>query len=129
MLYVKTGDFSRLLTDTPIAKGAVVLNLDGVLKNKQDRFSIELTPTKHLHPKEDTLESRLATKWAYLNHSCDPNTRINVSSLQLLAIKNIEANEELLFDYETTESLMAEPFQCSCGSENCRGEIKGKDLK
>ena len=60
--------------------------------------------------------------WAPQNHSCDPNTQFD--GLNTIAIKNIHIGEELTFDYATFLDKQMEPFQCQCGSSNCRGLIK-----
>jgi hypothetical protein len=43
----------------------------------------------------------------------------------LIALQNIESNEEIVFHYCTTEYKMSSPFQCHCRSKDCIGEIKG----
>jgi D-alanine-D-alanine ligase len=63
------------------------------------------------------------SEWAPQNHSCDPNTVIN--GLNVMALKNIRKNEELTLDYSQFLDDNMEPFQCRCGSSNCRGLIKG----
>jgi hypothetical protein len=52
--------------------------------------------------------------WQFLNHSCEPNVR--VQGRDLVAARAIKAYEELSFDYETTEWDMASPFTCRCGA-------------
>lgn len=63
-------------------------------------------------------------EWAPQNHSCDPNTAY--SGLNVIALREINKSEELSLDYSNflDDSMM--PFQCSCGSPNCRGLITGK---
>ncbi len=61
------------------------------------------------------------------NHSCEPNCGFK-NSIELVAIRDIKAGEELVFDYAFCESLM-ESFECSCGSKNCRKIIKPTDWK
>jgi hypothetical protein len=56
----------------------------------------------------------------FVNHSCDPNTRvINFSDV---AIRRITAGEEITSDYGSEGAAVS--FQCSCGSSKCRGVIK-----
>lgn len=61
------------------------------------------------------------------NHSCDPNCGIK-SSIKLVAIKDIEKGEEIVFDYAMNESLNEE-FKCNCKSINCRKIIRPTDWK
>lgn len=61
--------------------------------------------------------------WAPQNHSCDPNT--NYEGLNVVAIRDIPAGEELTLDYATFLDETTEPFVCQCGAENCREYIIG----
>ena len=61
----------------------------------------------------------------YTNHSCDPNTFFDTSSMEFIALRSILPGEELTFFYPSTEWEMAQPFECHCGADNCIGEIKG----
>ena len=61
------------------------------------------------------------------NHSCHPNVGVK-GQILVYARRVIEAEEELVFDYETTDvSLM--PFQCCCGVAECRRVIDGNAWK
>ncbi|MBI5858321.1 MAG: SET domain-containing protein-lysine N-methyltransferase [Sphingobacteriales bacterium] len=62
-------------------------------------------------------------EWAPQNHSCEPNTTFD--GLDMLAQKNISKGEELTLDYAEFLDENMEPFECRCGSPNCRGEISG----
>jgi D-alanine-D-alanine ligase len=61
--------------------------------------------------------------WAPQNHSCDPNTEFD--GLNVVAIKDIRQNEEITLDYASFLDENMEPFQCNCGSANCRGRVMG----
>jgi D-alanine-D-alanine ligase len=61
--------------------------------------------------------------WAPQNHSCNANT--GYIGLNVVALQNINKGEELTLDYANFLDENAQPFQCSCGSSNCRGLIKG----
>ena len=63
------------------------------------------------------------SEWAPQNHSCDPNTSFD--GLNEIAIKNISKGEELTLDYAEFLDENMEPFQCQCGSPQCRGLIIG----
>jgi hypothetical protein len=61
-----------------------------------------------------------------INHSCEPNCGIaGTSSVQ--ALRDIEIEEELTFDYAMTDSSEYDQFDCACDKSNCRGKITGKD--
>jgi SET domain len=61
----------------------------------------------------------------YINHSCEPNVFFNTTTMQLVALKDIQPEEELTFFYPSTEWAMTQSFNCYCGSSSCIGEIKG----
>lgn len=66
----------------------------------------------------------------YLNHSCDPNCEIDFKTMELVARRDIQAGEELTYDYHTTEyDLTAHnrdlSFECACGSSSCLKQVKG----
>ncbi len=63
------------------------------------------------------------SEWAPQNHSCDPNT--GYVGLNVVALRDIAKGEELTLDYATLLDDSAEPFDCQCGTGNCRGVIQG----
>ena len=72
------------------------------------------------------------TKWlvpeAFINHSCSPNARLGVAGKRYVAIRNIRKDEEITFDYNTTEWDMVkygDDFECHCGSRNCMKRVRG----
>ncbi len=71
------------------------------------------------------LWSNLPQDWAPQNHSCDANTAF--MGLNIIALRKIEKGEELTLDYANFLDENAEPFNCLCGSSNCRGVIKGSE--
>ena len=63
----------------------------------------------------------------HVNHSCNPNCGIK-DKLKIVAMRDIEAGEELTIDYAMMESSDYS-FPCSCGSVECRGRVSGDDWK
>lgn len=59
------------------------------------------------------------------NHSCDPNCGIK-NKLKIVAMRDIETDEELTIDYAMMESSEYS-FKCNCGSPNCRKIVTGND--
>jgi len=62
------------------------------------------------------------------NHSCDPNLGF-FGQIGLVALRDIQAGEELMFDYAMSDGSPYDEFKCFCGSANCRGKITGNDWK
>ncbi len=63
-----------------------------------------------------------------INHSCDPNTGVRNNQFggyDFVALWDIEAGDEITWDYETTEYESIAVSQCLCGSLYCRGKILG----
>lgn len=68
-----------------------------------------------------------------INHSCDPNAGF-VGQISLVAMRDIEADEEITYDYAMTdiETRLEDPWTpepCSCESALCRKLITGDDWK
>jgi trimethylamine monooxygenase len=67
----------------------------------------------------------------YLNHSCDPNLAALVLadySINMVALRDIQAGEVLAWDYMTTEEDLVAfeaDFDCQCGAADCRKHIRG----
>jgi len=66
----------------------------------------------------------------WINHSCDPNCEAieEDDRIFICAIRDIEAGEELFYDYalEIDEPITEESkkkYACRCGSSNCRGTM------
>jgi len=64
-----------------------------------------------------------------INHSCDANVGVRNNSTNdaydFWAIRPIAEGEELTWDYEASEWELSTPFDCGCGSANCRGRLQG----
>jgi SET domain-containing protein len=57
----------------------------------------------------------------WVNHSCNANTRLDLSGqLRLVALRNIEVDEEIACDYNETEIGGAKAV-CKCGDKKCIG--------
>ncbi|HEX9480271.1 MAG TPA: SET domain-containing protein-lysine N-methyltransferase [Methylomirabilota bacterium] len=61
----------------------------------------------------------------YTNHCCDPNLAIQ-GQIVLVAMRDIDADEELTIDWATTDDG-DHRMTCRCGSPRCRGTVTGKD--
>ena len=69
------------------------------------------------------LWSENPAEWAPQNHSCSANTAY--VGLNVVALRNINSDEELTLDYSNFLDETAQPFECQCGSTQCRGKISG----
>ncbi len=92
-------------------------------QNQPDKYSIQVDHNNHFNPNNEVL--------AKTNHSCAPNAIIvyEESTVKLVAIKPVLIDDEMTFNYLTTEYTLANPFKCNCGSIDCFQDIKGyRDL-
>ena len=66
----------------------------------------------------------LRNKARYINHSCDPNCEVHMTSrtIWIVALRDIKTGEELTFNYGyELDDEMAQP--CTCGAKHCYGFI------
>jgi hypothetical protein len=62
------------------------------------------------------------------NHSCTPNAGLS-GQITLVAMRDIERDEEVCFDYAMSDSSDYDEFECHCASEHCRRKVTGSDWK
>ncbi len=62
------------------------------------------------------------------NHSCTPNIGFS-GQIGLRAMRDIEAGEELNFDYAMCDGSPYDEFDCHCGSIECRHRVTGEDWR
>lgn len=59
----------------------------------------------------------------FINHSCKPNLGFLDGTPVHYALRDIEAGEELCYDYSTCMNEAGWTIPCLCGSSCCRGTI------
>ncbi len=100
-----------------IAKGKLVKFF--VHSKKDSLFGpnwMSISKNLWLNPNEDNPLS-------FVNHSCEPNLGIK-GAVTFVAIRNIQAGEELTIDYSILELDELWQMKCKCGSKKCRKIIK-----
>ena len=123
------GGFKGIFAKETILKDSVIFRLKGTIAKTPTKYTIQLGIKQHLSfptirkPKDD-----IDYCWQYLNHCCEPNGYMNTSERTFRALRDIEPGEEITFNYLSTESEMAVPFNCICGSPNCFGFIQGRNF-
>lgn len=98
-------------------QGEIILMIKGKEVGERGKYSIQVAENIHIFPNEESGK--------YINHSCNPNTKITKDRV-FVALRDIKSGEEITFDYDTTEDEIAKKFTCLCGSSNCRGEVVGR---
>lgn len=93
-------------------KGDIVYILSGEVYSEPTRETIHIGNNKHIYDKYGI----------YMNHSFNPNICINERSL--VALCDIQIDDELFFNYNETETNMANPFYVNgvlvSGNQNCK---------
>jgi len=64
-------------------------------------------------------------EWRPMNHSCDPNAWME--GLNLVARRAIAPGEEIRVDFATYGNNILLPFDCTCGSSECRDRVREDD--
>ncbi len=70
----------------------------------------------------------LKNKARYINHSCDPNCEVELTSrtIWLVALRDITAGEDLTYNYGyEVKDYMEHP--CTCRAKNCCGYILDRE--
>lgn len=105
----------------PIRRGEVIAAFDGpILDENFEDWTDDLLSHAIQFDKEKWRDSRGLARW--VNHSCDPNCGIK-SLFKIVAMRPIEAGEEITWDYEMTEKSWWWRMKCKCGSPLCRKRI------
>ncbi len=112
-----------------IAKGTVIGVFDGTREKEKTRFTLCVGDDIHILN---------AGKFTYMNHACEPNvgfawpersfTDLPVAEVifpRIVALRDIQAGEDITFHYCITEYTMASPFSCRCRSTRCVGTVQG----
>jgi hypothetical protein len=63
-----------------------------------------------------------------INHSCSPNAGLR-GQILLVAMRDIEIDEQVCFDYAMCLNTPGYRFDCACGTLVCRGVVTGEDWK
>ncbi len=89
----------------------------GTIGTEPTYLTVQVDVDKHITLQPEFLQ--------YINHSCDPNVFFDTTNMQLIALKELQPEEELTFFYPSTEWKMTQSFNCYCGSHKCLNQIKG----
>jgi hypothetical protein len=120
------GGFKGVFAAGDIRQSSIIFYLKGTISKRPSKYTIQIGNKRHLNlPTIRKANDDLNYCWQYLNHSCGPNGYVNTSELTFRALRDIKRGEEITFNYLTTESEMAVPFHCHCGSPDCFGFIRG----
>jgi len=110
-----------------IPKGEVLIEFTGPAYTKAQYIEL-LNPNNchFLQINQDCFIGPSGKADDFINHSCNPNGGVvyEAAKVFLMAIRDIQANEEVTFDYSTTMDEGHWEMDCLCGEMNCRGKIR-----
>ena len=113
-----SNDQHALFSLRPYWEGEVIAEFSaGTIAPEPTYLTVQVAAGKHITLQPEHLQ--------YTNHSCDPNVFFDTTRMQLVALRDIASEEELVFFYPSTEWDMEQPFSCYCGSPRCLGTIRG----
>jgi len=117
----------------PIKRGEIVCIKGGYIFNRETLQQL----TKTLGPAEIQIAEDLFIgplneqdregSMIFSNHSCEPNIGVQ-GQIVFVALRDIEAGEELTHDWATTDDDNYE-MECKCGAPSCRKVITGQDWR
>ena len=116
-----------------IAEGEVVCVKGGYIFNRQRLDSMPAWfRAAEIQVAEDLFIGPLAESeregcMIFSNHSCEPNIGVR-GQIVFVAMRDIEAGEELTHDWATTDDDNYE-LECNCGADSCRKILTGKDWR
>jgi SET domain-containing protein len=121
-LEIKKGAHGRgTFAVEPITRGQRILRFSGpFLRYKDtsvDTLALQIGPDLYIGASGGPDD--------FVNHSCDPNAgmKIQGTTAELFAIRDIAPGEEIFFDYSTIIDEDDFTMTCLCGSPGCRGKI------
>ncbi len=134
------GKGNGIFASRDIKKGELLFHIDLTLFDRYSLADLERFLAKH--PELDGDHTNYAghgkyvledTPASFMNHSCDPNCVFKMRSISVydvLAYRNIKEGEELTHDYTACSvdqyaGHATWVLECRCGSENCRGQVRG----
>jgi hypothetical protein len=107
---------NALFTLRSYEPGEVIADFSaGTISAEPTYLTVQVGIDKHITLQPEFLQ--------YINHGCDPNVFFNTTTMQLVALKSLKADEEMMFFYPSTEWRMTQSFDCYCGSPKCIGKV------
>lgn len=113
----------------PVAQGELLLVWAGDIINYRQLLQLPERMRRRTIQVEEGLyqvSTRATERADYVNHSCRPNAGMS-GQIALVAMREINAGEEICFDYAMCDGSPYDQFACQCGVPECRGVVSGSD--
>jgi len=108
------GSFS-VTAEREFVPDELIIMISGIMRRTPTRTSIQLGVAEHI---EDPIIGSM-------NHSCNSGAYIHVMNHCLRAAHIIRRGEEITINYNASETSLACPFRCRCGTADCVGLVRG----
>jgi D-alanine-D-alanine ligase len=102
-----------------VSKAHALANWDPIRLDWFRRYAWPLTESVYVAWSDNPSE------WKPINHSCEPSAWLD--GMNLVARRDLSPGEEITMDYATLYNETMPAFDCACGSDACRGVIRGTD--
>jgi len=118
-------------TTAPVRKGTRVLEYTGPRLKKEDSDGLyadsEVTYLFTMDDPNVVIDGFGMA--AFVNHSCNPNCESDQfgDEIWIVALRDIEADEELTYDYCLWDGEPGDEAPCYCGAKNCRGTMYSEE--
>lgn len=115
-----SGGQTGVFTTSQVPAGRLMIVFRGPLQDYPSRHTIQIGESDHLD-ESGSVDGQM-------NHSCTPNSFVDLSDPPqpvIRAIHAIRAGSELTINYCASEDVVVEPFECHCQAEDCHGVVRG----
>lgn len=117
---ISKGEVLAIKLGRIIDRATLLQNLK-IVNNSQEQITDEL----YIAPLTTDEEQ---ASMIYVNHSCTPNAGWQ-GQVVIVAIRDIDAGEEVLIDYAMHSDDDILDFRCACQTSSCRHHITGRDWR
>jgi hypothetical protein len=120
-----------IFTTAPIAAGTTVCGFGGMMVERAEFDALDDDLRTHSLQVDEHLYLVSLPPYApadHINHSCEPNCGLVGTSL-VVTMRDVDAGEELCFDYAMSDTNDYDEFVCACDAPSCRRLVTGGDWR
>jgi uncharacterized protein len=127
------GKGKGLFANAKISKGEIVSISGGIIVQAENWESFKQEFGDYAYFIEENFliaplnPEKPSADWM-MNHCCEPNCGVK-GQIVFVALRDIEAGEELLYDYAMTETDPEYKMDLRCEQKTCRKKLTGNDWK
>ncbi|KAL4921473.1 hypothetical protein BDW62DRAFT_208453 [Aspergillus aurantiobrunneus] len=109
---------SSAVSEVSLPAGSLFTKITTATPSPKAYTSVQTGRSTHIELNSDLV---------FCNHSCEPSLNFDMERMEVRVVDNRPLNkgDALTFFYPSSEWDMAQPFECACGSRNCKGVIGG----